>query len=62
MAKKSGSTPGDVVRYTPASEPLVAAGAIAALTMIEVVFSVMFVFLLVTSGPSMKGQHLDLGA
>ena len=60
MAKKSGSTPGDVIRYDPAPEPLVAALGIAVLTLVEVVFAVLFIFLLVTSGPSMKGTTLDV--
>lgn len=52
LAKKSGNNPGDVVRYVPASEPMVAAMAIAILTLLEVVFALLFIFLLVTSGPS----------
>jgi len=52
LAKKSGANPGDVVRYVPATEPMVAALAIAILTILEVVFAVLFIFLLVTSGPS----------
>ena len=56
MAKKSGSEPGDVVRYVPAAEPMVAAAAIAILTLLEVVFAFLFIFLLVTSGPTLAGQ------
>ncbi|MEA3199203.1 MAG: hypothetical protein QOE90_631 [Thermoplasmata archaeon] len=52
MARKTGSIPGDVVRYVPASEPMVAALSIALLTLVEVVFAVLFIFLLVTSGPT----------
>ena len=57
MAKKAGTTPGDVVRYVPAPEPLVAAGAIAVLTLIETVFAVLFVWVLVTGENSVPEQQ-----
>jgi hypothetical protein len=47
LAKKAGSTPGDVVRYVPAPEPLVAALAIGVLALLEVLFAVFFIFVLV---------------
>lgn len=61
MAKKSGSTPGDVVRFVPAPEPMVAAVSIGILTLVELVFAVMFLFLLWTSGSTMEGRTLTLG-
>jgi hypothetical protein len=61
VVRKSGANPGDVVRYVPASEPFVAALAIAALTFVEIVFAALFIFLLVTSGSGMKGSHLVVG-
>lgn len=57
MARKPGSTPGDVVRFTPAPEPLVAAGAIAFLALLEVVFAVLFIWGLVTGENSVKEQQ-----
>lgn len=47
MAKKSGSTPGDVIRYVPASEPMVAVLAIAVLALLELLFALLFILLLV---------------
>lgn len=55
MAKKTGAEPGDVVRYVPAPEPIVAALAIALLTIVELIFAIGFIFLLVTSGESYEG-------
>ena len=49
-----------MVRYTPAPEPLVAAAAIGILTILEVVFSLGFLFLLYTSGAKYKGHTFDL--
>lgn len=60
MAKKSGNNPGDVVRYVPASEPMVAALAIGLLTLIETVFALLFIFLLVTGGPTFHGTKIPL--
>lgn len=57
MAKKSGSTPGDVIRYTPATEPLVAAVAIGLLALIEIVFSALFVFGLVSGYKTVPEQQ-----
>lgn len=59
MAKKSGSTPGDVVRYVPAPEPAVAALAIAILTLLEVALAASFILLLVTSENSVADQQLE---
>lgn len=56
MAKRSGTEPGDVVRYKPATEPMVAAGAIAVLTLLEGVFAFLFIWLIVTSGPANVGK------
>ncbi|HUR69847.1 MAG TPA: hypothetical protein VM370_11435 [Candidatus Thermoplasmatota archaeon] len=61
MAKKSGSTPGDVVRFDPAPEPMIAALAIGALTLLEMVFAIAFLFLLFTSGAKHVGQTIALG-
>jgi ABC-type sugar transport system permease subunit len=60
LARKSGTEPGDVVRYKPATEPMVAAMAIAILTVVEVVFAFLFIFLLVTSGPANAGSTFAL--
>lgn len=57
MAKKAGSTPGDVVRYVPAPEPLVAAAAIAFLTLVELVFSGLFIVTLITGSNSVVEQQ-----
>ena len=48
MAKKSGSNPGDVVRYVPAAEPMAAVVAIAILALLELFFALAFIILLVT--------------
>lgn len=61
MAKKSGSTPGDVVRYDPAPEPLVAALAIGILTLLEMVFALGFLVILFTSGQTFEGRTFALG-
>ena len=45
MAKKSG--PGDVVRYVPAAEAMVAALSIGVMTILELVFSILFIILLI---------------
>ena len=61
MARKSGSTPGDVVRYVPAPEPLVAAVAIAFLTLLEMLFAILFIALLVIPEGAtfdVAGQHI----
>lgn len=57
MAKKAGTTPGDVVRYVPAPEPLVAAVAIGALTLIEVVFAALFVVVLIAGHNTVEEQQ-----
>ena len=59
MAKKSGSTPGDVVRYVPAPEPLVAALSIGILTILEVALALSFIAMLVTSENSVADQQLE---
>ena len=59
MAKKSGNTPGDVVRYVPAPEPLVAALAIAILTVLEVALALSFMAMLVLSENSVTDQQLE---
>lgn len=59
LAKKPGSTPGDVVRYVPAPEPLVAALAIAVLTLLEVAFAVMFMTMLIVSENSVFDQQVE---
>ncbi len=46
MAKKSGANPGDVVRYVPPAEPMVAVVAIAILMIVELVFALGFLILL----------------
>ena len=56
MAKKAGTEAGDVVRYKPAPEPMVAAAAIGILTLVEIVFAFLFIWLLVTSGPTLAGS------
>lgn len=58
MAKKAGTTPGDVVRYVPAPEPIVAALAIGVMTLIEVVFAALFVYVLITGENSVKEQQM----
>ena len=60
MAKKSGSTPGDVVRYEPAPEPLIAAVAIGVLTLVETVFALGFLVILFTSGQTFEGAHFTI--
>ena len=57
MARKAGSNPGDVVRYVPAPEPLVAALAIAILTLLELVFAVLFVYTLAWGHNSVVEQQ-----
>jgi hypothetical protein len=57
LAKK-GATPGDVVRYVPAPEPMVAALAIGVLTLIEVVFAALFVLGLVSGWNSVRDQQM----
>ena len=57
MAKKSGTEPGDVVRYQPAPEPAVAAFAIAGLTLVELVFVVLFVYGLLAGWNSVPEQQ-----
>ncbi len=59
MAKKSGSTPGDVIRYVPAPEPLVAAVAIAVLTLVEVAFAGAFIVMLFASENTVGDQQLE---
>lgn len=59
LAKKSGATPGDVVRYVPAPEPAVAAISIGLLTLIELAFAVAFIAMLVASGNSVKDQQVE---
>ena len=59
MAKKSGSTPGDVVRFVPAPEPMIAAISIAALTLIELVFAIGFLVVLFASDNSVEAQQVE---
>lgn len=42
MAKKAGTEPGDVVRFEPAPEPMVATVGVALLTLVELVFVGLF--------------------
>ncbi len=58
MAKKSGTTPGDVIRFTPATEPLVAAVAIGLLALIELVFSVLFIYGISAGWKTVEEQQL----
>ena len=51
--------PGDVVRYTPAPEPLVAALSIGVLTILELVFAVMFMVMLIVSENSVEAQQVE---
>lgn len=57
MAKKSGTTPGDVVRFTPAPEPMVAAISIGILTLVEIAFSGLFIYGLVVFDNSVETQQ-----
>lgn len=57
MVRKPGSQPGDVVRFVPATEPMVAAIGIAILSLIEVVFSVLFIWGLITGENTVKEQQ-----
>ena len=59
MAKKSGSTPGDVVRYVPAAEPMVAALSIGILTLVELAFALGFLVLLFASDNSVEAQQVE---
>jgi len=56
---RKGSAPGDVVRFVPASEPLVAAASIGILTLLEVAFAVAFIAMLVTSDNKVADQQLE---
>ena len=56
MAK--GSHPGDVVRYVPAPEPMVAAAAIAILSLVELVFSGLFIWGLIVLDNSLESQKM----
>jgi hypothetical protein len=58
LAKKTGNNPGDVVRYVPAPEPMVAAISIAILSFIEVVFSGLFIWGLVVLDNSVGSQQM----
>ena len=59
MAKKTGSTPGDVIRYVPAPEPMVAAMAILILTLVEVLLAAAFIAMLLFSENSVADQQLE---
>lgn len=59
MAKKSGSTPGDVVRYVPAPEPMVAVVAIFILTLVEVALAAAFIAMLLFSHNTIPDQQLE---
>jgi len=59
LARKAGTMPGDVVRYTPAPEPLVAALSIGVLTILELVFAVMFMVMLIVSENSVEAQQVE---
>jgi len=59
LAKKPGSTPGDVVRYDPAPEPLVAAVAIGILTLVEIAFALAFLVVLFASDNSVEAQQVE---
>lgn len=59
MAKKSGTTPGDVVRFIPAPEPMVAAVSVGILTLVELVFALGFLVVLFTSDNSVEAQQIE---
>ena len=59
LAKKSGTTPGDVIRFDPAPEPMVAAVAIGILTLVEVVFALGFLVVLFASDNSVEAQQVE---
>ena len=59
VAKKPGSTPGDVVRFVPAPEPMVAAAAIGILTLVEIVFALGFLVVLFVSDNSVEAQQIE---
>lgn len=59
MAKKSGSTPGDVVRFVPAPEPMVAALSIGILTLVELAFALGFLVVLFASDNSVEAQQVE---
>jgi hypothetical protein len=59
LAKKSGSTPGDVVRFVPAPEPMVAAISIGLLTLVEVTFALAFLVVLFASDNSVEAQQVE---
>jgi len=59
LAKKSGSTPGDVVRFDAAPEPMVAAVAIAILTFVELAFAIGFMWVLIASDNSVEAQQVE---
>lgn len=59
MAKKSGSTPGDVVRFVPAPEPMVAAVSIGILTLVETAFALGFLIVLYMGDNSVAAQQTE---
>lgn len=59
MAKKPGSTPGDVVRFVPAPEPMVAALAIGILTLVEAAFALAFLVVLFAGDNSVAAQQVE---
>ena len=59
LAKKSGSTPGDVVRFVPAPEPMVAALSIGILTLVELAFALGFLVVLFASDNSVEAQQVE---
>lgn len=59
LAKKSGSNPGDVIRFVPAPEPLVAAVSIAILTLVEIAFAVGFIAMIIASENTVEDQQVE---
>lgn len=59
MAKKPGSTPGDVVRFVPAPEPMVAAVSIGILTLVEMAFALGFLVVLFMGDNSVAAQQTE---
>lgn len=55
---KPGTEPGDVIRYEPALEPLPAAVGIAVLTIVELVFVVLFIIGLFAGWNTVEGQQV----
>lgn len=59
MAKKPGSTPGDVIRFVPAPEPMVATVSMGILTIVELAFALGFLVVLFASDNSVFAQQVE---